>query len=178
MISIHIERQIRIVSRHTLAAAPVALALLLILLAACASSLFGPSSSDQALQIGREIFAENCAVCHGAGGEGQPDWHIRGDNGLLPPPPLNGDGHTWHHGDGLLYRIVSEGGKTLEDPRYPNFRSGMPAFGDRLSHEEIVSVLEYVKSLWGDKKKLGLSIQESQALVSEQDPFPSGKHLN
>ena len=106
-------------------------------------------------------------------GEGQPDWHVRRDDGTLPPPPLNGDGHTWHHGDGLLYRIVSEGGKTLEDPDYPGFRSAMPAFGDRLSPEEIVAVLEYLKHLWGDKTKLGLSIRESQALVSEQDPYPT-----
>ena len=125
------------------------------------------------LSEGKEIFAANCAVCHGARGEGQPDWHVRRDDGTLPTPPLNGDGHTWHHGDGLLYRIVSEGGKTLEDPDYPGFRSAMPAFGDRLSPEEIVAVLEYLKHLWGDKTKLGLSIRESQALVSEQDPYPT-----
>ena len=55
---------------------------------------------------------------------------------------------------------------------YPGFKSAMPAFGDRLSHEQIIEVLTYVKSLWGDKTSRGLSIVESQALVSEQDPFP------
>ena len=50
----------------------------------------------------------------------------------------------------------------------------MPAFGDRLTQEEIVAVLEYVQSLWEDKTKLGVSIRESQALVSEQDPYPVG----
>ena len=49
----------------------------------------------------------------------------------------------------------------------------MPTFGDRLSHQEIIEVLTYVKSLWGDKTKRGLSIRESQTLASEQDPFPS-----
>ena len=48
----------------------------------------------------------------------------------------------------------------------------MPAFGDQLSHEEIIEVLTHVKSLWEDKTKRGLSIWESQALVSKQDPFP------
>ena len=116
----------------------------------------------------------DCAVCHGVGGEGQPDWHVRKKDGTLPPP-LNGDGHTWHHSDGLLYRIVSQGGVILEDPRYPSFKSAMPAFGDRLSHQEIIAVLTYVKSLWGDKTKRGLSIRESQALASEEeDPFPPG----
>ena len=151
-----------------------------VLLTTCSSSpsediqTSGSVSSAQAPPIGREIFASNCAACHGAAGEGQPDWHITNADGTLPPPPLNGDGHTWHHADGLLYRIVSQGGKTLEDPQYSSFKSAMPAFGDRLSHEEIIEVLTYVKSLWGDKTKLGLSIRESQALVSEQDPFPLG----
>ena len=150
-----------------------------VLLTACSSS---PSpdiptpdsvSTVQASPAGREIFASNCAVCHGAAGEGQPDWHVSRDDGTLPPPPLNGDGHTWHHADGLLYRVVSQGGAIFEDPGIPSFKSAMPAFGDRLSHQEIIEVLAYVKSLWGDKSKRGLSIRESQALASEQDPFPS-----
>ena len=61
----------------------------------------------------------------------------------------------------------------FESPNLPGFKSGMPAFGDRLSHEEIVAVLTYVKELWGDKTKLGHSIRETQALVSKDDPFPS-----
>ena len=95
-------------------------------------------------------------------------------DGVLPAPPLNGDGHTWHHGDGTLYTYVSGGGKTFESPDIPSFKSGMPAFGETLSHEEIKAVIEYVKSLWGDKvsRGLGLRLRESQALVSENDPFP------
>ncbi len=151
------------------AAALVLLLLAFALLTSCASS----SPYDPAVvSRGQELFAANCATCHGAGGEGQPNWHITKADGTLPPPPLNGDGHTWHHGDGLLYRVVSKGGQEFEDPRFGSFKSAMPAFGDRLSHDEIVAVLTYVKSLWGDKTKRGISIGESQAFASEQDPFP------
>ena len=122
---------------------------------------------------GQEIFAATCATCHGSGGEGQGDWHIRKPDGTLPAPPLNGEGHTWHHGDGLLYRVVSQGGQLWEDPDIPQFKSGMPAFGDQLSHEEIVDVIEYVKSLWADKEVRGVSIIEHQAAMSDSDPFPS-----
>ena len=165
----------RIASRGAIVAA---LALAILSIAACSSD---PAQAPQAPAVaptvensptGGELFAANCAVCHGAGGEGQPNWHVRKENGTLPPPPLNGDGHTWHHADGLLYRIVSQGGKIYESPDNPSFKSAMPAFGDRLSHEEIVAVLTYIKSLWGDKTRMGLSIRESQALVSEDDPFP------
>ena len=150
-----------------------------VLLTACLSSpgediaTPGSVATVQAAPKGREIFTSNCAACHGAAGEGQPDWHVSKDDGTLPPPPLNGDGHTWHHADGLLYRVVSQGGKIFEDPSIPSFKSAMPTFGDRLSHQEIIEVLTYVKSLWGDKTKRGLSIRESQTLASEQDPFPS-----
>ena len=128
--------------------------------------------------MGQTTFAANCAVCHGAHGEGQPDWHIKKEDGTLPAPPLNGDGHTWHHGDGLLYRTVSQGGAIFEDPAYATFKSGMPAFGDTLTHQEIVAVITYVKSLWGDKTKLGNSIRESQQLISEEDPFPEAGVTN
>ena len=138
----------------------------MVLLAACS-----PSVSEDA-GAGKRIFAANCAVCHGADGQGRPDWHIPNEDGTLPPPPLNGDGHTWHHSDGLLYRIVSQGGQLQEDPDLSSFRSAMPAFGERLSRQEIVQVLTHVKSLWGDKTSRGYSIREWQARASETDPFP------
>ena len=162
------------------AAAFVVLAVGAALLAGCGESSIddnresGSPASSQVVQRGRDVFASTCAACHGAGGEGQPDWHLTKPDGFLPAPPLNGDGHTWHHADGFLYRVVNEGGKFQEDPRFPSFKSAMPAFGDRLSHQEIVAVLTYTKTLWGDKTRAGFSIRESQALVSEQDPFPPG----
>ena len=130
-------------------------------------------SSDPNPRTGQEIFAATCAACHGADGLGQPDWHIPKEDGTLPAPPLNGDGHTWHHGDGLLYRIVSEGGAFLEVPSVPNFESRMPAFREQLIHDELVAVITYIKTFWIDKTSRGLSILESQALVSENDPFPT-----
>ncbi len=150
--------------------APFVLLLLsFLLLTSCTSSFpFDPAVVSR----GKELFAANCATCHGAGGEGQPNWHITKADGTLPPPPLNGEGHTWHHGDGLLYRIVKNGGQEFEDPRFSSFKSAMPAFGERFSHDEIVAVLTYVKSLWDGKTSRGISILESQAFASEQDPFP------
>ena len=126
-----------------------------------------PASSTPS---GRTLFITNCAGCHGVNGEGQPNWHIRNADGALPAPPLNGDGHTWHHADGLLYRIVRDGGAELS---LPGYKSGMPALGETLSHQEIVAVLTYVKSLWESKTSRGISITESQAFASQNDPFPS-----
>ena len=138
------------------------------------SAVTGVSARETSASPGQRIFQANCAVCHGEDGEGQPNWHLKKPDGVLPAPPLNGDGHTWHHGDGTLYTYVSRGGKFFESPDIPSFKSGMPAFGEVLSHDEIIAVLEYVKELWGDKvsEGLGLEKRKSQAVVSETDPYP------
>ncbi len=54
----------------------------------------------------------------------------------------------------------------------------MPAFGEKLSRDEMVSVINYLKILWGDKRAQGLDLllSESQAIVSETDPFPDSEH--
>ena len=133
-----------------------------------------PEATVVFVRSGEALFSGVCAACHGLSGEGQPNWHIRKEDGTLPPPPLNGDGHTWHHGDGFLYKVVRDGGKWMESPDIPHFKSGMPAFGEQLSHDEIIGVITYVKSLWGEKTGRGMSIREWQAEVSLNDPFPAG----
>ena len=165
------------IDRVGIALAALILASLAIL--ACSSSSGGGDAAPPvtepaapASRTGQDIFTTTCVACHGSDGAGQPDWHIPNADGILPAPPLNGDGHTWHHSDGFLYRYVENGGKMLETPSLPDFKSGMPAFGEQLSHDEIVAVLTYVKSLWGDKAKRGATISEGQAMSSAEDPFP------
>ena len=163
------------VDRVGIALAALMLASLAILACSSGESAAVPAATEipaSTAKTGEEIFTTTCVSCHQAGGVGQPDWHIPNEVGVLPAPPLNGDGHTWHHSDGFLYRYVKNGGKMLETPSLPDFKSGMPAFGEQLSHEEIVAVLTYVKSLWGDKTSRGTSIAEWQAMGSVEDPFP------
>ena len=165
----------------TAAFAVAAIAMLVVL--ACSSSPDAntpspterPISTTPVARSGQEVFSSICSVCHGLKGQGQPDWHIPKEDGTLPAPPLNGDGHTWHHGDGFLYRVVRDGGKFQEDPvLLPNFKSAMPAFGAQLSHEEIVAVIAYIKEWWGGKTSRGLNIVEAQAIKSSEDPLPDG----
>lgn len=115
------------------------------------------------VELGRAVYQANCAQCHGANAEGQPFWLQRNPDGTLKAPPHDQTGHTWHHGDGLLFRIVRDGGSIYETP---GFKSNMPAFGDRLSSEDIKAVIAHFKSLWGPDER---SFQEE---VSQRDPFP------
>lgn len=112
---------------------------------------------------GARTYANQCAVCHGARAEGAPNWQERDSSGALPAPPLDSAGHAWHHADGLLVRIVSEGCAAYDGSSSP---CNMPAFGDVLGDEEIRDVLEFMRSLWGDEER---AFQEE---VSRDDPLP------
>lgn len=136
------------IKRRLVLGAPLILLLLGLSLYAARSSR-GPHGTtpddSQVVARGRALYQATCAGCHGALLQGQPEWKVRLPNGLLPAPPHDGSGHTWHHADGLLFAIVHDGGASV---MLPDDQSGMPAFGDHLSDDEIWAVLSYIKSTW------------------------------
>ncbi len=110
------------------------------------------SARDPDIQAGRLLYAENCASCHGANLEGQPNWREPGPDGIFPAPPHDETGHTWHHGDGLLFDYVKLGGQEMmKRMGAGDAKSGMPAFGDRLSDDQIRDILAFVRSTWPDR---------------------------
>jgi mono/diheme cytochrome c family protein len=106
----------------------------------------GADASDaQLVSLGRGVYAANCASCHGANLEGQPNWQQPNPNGSMPAPPHDTTGHTWHHNDEYLFATTKYGGAATSPVAAPN---GMPAFGGTLSDREIWAVLAYIKSTW------------------------------
>lgn len=120
---------------------------LLALLSACDRGPAGPATTDPiALAEGEAIYRAECASCHGARLEGQPDWRIRRPDGKLPAPPHDASGHTWHHPMGQLFEITKHG---LVPPNAPTgYVSDMPAFGSKLNDRQIERVLAYIASTW------------------------------
>ena len=94
--------------------------------------------------LGRQLYAEHCAACHGAALEGQPNWRERKPDGRLPAPPHDASGHTWHHSDAQLAEITRRGVSGI----VPGYESDMPAFEGVLANHEIAAVLAFIKSTW------------------------------
>jgi len=134
------------------------------LLAGCSRSVNKAASDPQLAQqveLGQQVYAANCAACHGPNGEGAPDWKTPKEDGTYPAPPHDASGHTWHHGDDTLLQIIRGGGDSLD---IPNFKSAMPAFGETLSDEEVLAVLAYLKSRWPEEER------QFQAEMTQKDP--------
>ncbi len=110
-------------------------------------------ANQQAVALGRTLYAANCGSCHGANLEGAPNWKQPLADGSMPAPPHDQTGHTWHHNDESLFATVKYGGQASSPPGYLN---RMPAFGGTLSDAEIHAVLAFIKSSWP------LEIQQAQ----------------
>lgn len=134
-----------------------------IALTGLAALLWSYAGEPEEVRKGRLLYADHCAACHGANLEGQPDWQTRLPDGLMPAPPHDVTGHTWHHSDNELLIIVRDGMAGL----VPGQPSAMPAFGALLDEAEIGAVLAYIKSTWPRQAR------EYQALqTSARDPRP------
>lgn len=96
--------------------------------------------SRQQVNRGNVLFQTQCAVCHQPDASGTPDWKKLNADGKLPPPPLNGTAHTWHHPLSVLRRTVKIGGVPLG--------GSMPGFAGKLTDREIDDILAWVQSHW------------------------------
>ena len=114
------------------------------------------------IDAGRSLYANNCASCHGVNLEGQPNWQSPNADGMLPAPPHDGTGHTWHHDNELLFEYTKLGGNAaLEIRGVDGFNSGMPAFSETLTDDEIWDILAYIRSTWSERER---EVQNSRNL--------------
>jgi len=103
------------------------------------ASLQSPLKVDAAsIKAGKELFADNCASCHGEKGLGD------GEAGKeLNPKPANLAmiSGKWIATDGFYMWAISEGGEKL--------KTDMPAFKDALSETERWQIINYLKNGFG-----------------------------
>lgn len=104
------------------------------------------TSDPAVLATGQAVYMQHCAACHGARLEGQPNWRERGANGLLPAPPHDASGHTWHHPDQVLFDLTKHG--VAKAANLKDYTSAMPAYEGVLTDAQIVAVLSWIKAQW------------------------------
>lgn len=92
--------------------------------------------SKNAIQQGAAVFDKNCVSCHGRTGRGDGE-----ASQFLSPRPGN---LAWlsrmpmANWDPFMYWTIAEGGT--------QFRTGMPAYKDKLSNDEIWAVISYIQA--------------------------------
>jgi mono/diheme cytochrome c family protein len=103
------------------------------------ASLANPLTGDkQAIAAGADLFARNCAACHGDLGRGD------GPAGVsLNPAPANLGNPDLNAAmsDGFIYWRIREGGLG------PPFNSAMPAWKGLLDENEIWQLAAFIRSL-------------------------------
>jgi protein-disulfide isomerase/mono/diheme cytochrome c family protein len=98
---------------------------------------------DEQVGTGKALFIKSCAQCHGSEAQGTTNWKKRDEHGFLPPPPLNGTAHAWHHSIDILKRTIREGGSKLGGK--------MPGFGSKFTDAEQNAIISYFQSKWSDE---------------------------
>ncbi len=105
----------------------------------------GDASDQDQVAFGGRIYERICANCHGAGLDGQLGWQQPMKDGTRLAPAHNTEGETWQHSDETLFEIVKFGGDYLK----PDGKSSrMPAFENKMTDDEIWSVIAFIKSNW------------------------------
>ena len=101
-----------------------------------------PGTPDQ-IALGQVVYREHCVSCHGSKLEGAQASEPQTTIGWPLSPPLNADGHVWHHPDRQIFLMIandqSYGGKN---------QSHLFTLGKALTEEQVWGVVAYVKSTW------------------------------
>jgi mono/diheme cytochrome c family protein len=101
----------------------------------------GPSAkADPAVFArGEHIYADKCAMCHGANGEGHPQHY----------PPLARNQSIEMDSSVNPIRIVLNGGFPPGTQRNPE-PYGMPPFAQELNDADAAAVVTYIRTAWGN----------------------------
>jgi mono/diheme cytochrome c family protein len=88
---------------------------------------------------GEKIYKGACIACHEADGSGAPRIY----------PPFPGNANLQSADPTSTLRIILDGAQTVTTPRAPNTGS-MPAYGEKLSNQEIADIANYIRNSWGN----------------------------
>jgi mono/diheme cytochrome c family protein len=103
------------------------------------------ATNQHNVRLGKQVYMERCASCHGRHLQGQPLWQLRDANVHRRAPPLDQAGRAWQHADEELF-FMAKHGHFANTARAPT--SAMPVFEGVLDDRQIVAVIAFVKASW------------------------------
>lgn len=124
---------------------------------AASSSAIPLAADDPAMRAGQVVYASNCAACHGADGTGIQQLF----------PTLKGSASVQSVEPTSLIRVVLQGAQSVATDPAPT-GAAMPAFGWKLSDDEVAAVVTYIRNSWGN----------AAATVSASDVGKSRRQLS
>jgi mono/diheme cytochrome c family protein len=106
---------------------------------------FADAADPTLVALGKHVYMEYCASCHGRALQGQPLWQLDDAFAGRRAPAQDQTGHTWQHADEDLFRKTKDG----RFPTQPaDAVSPMPAFATILDDRQILAALAFIKSRW------------------------------
>ena len=120
-----------------------------------AATLSNPFPPDPAsLEIGQQVFAQNCLACHGAAGRGDGP-QAKG----LNPPPADLLVHIPLHSEAELFRIINDG----------IANTAMPSFEEKFSDDERWHLINYLGVFHADQSLAESYYQEGLVYADQGD---------
>lgn len=109
-----------------------------------------PNDVEQ-VQLGKLVYQQNCARCHGKNLQGETsDWQRAKADGFMPAPPLDATGQSWENTERVLFRIIKLGANVVIGPA---IQTKMKPYDGILSDKEIWAVVAYIKTHWNDEQR-------------------------
>jgi mono/diheme cytochrome c family protein len=110
-------------------------------------------------RTGQELFRAACAACHGLDGRGAPRSTVGFDN---PLPDFSDCSFATREPNADWFSIVHGGGPTRA------FTRRMPAFGQALSDDEIIRILDFLRGFCQEPRWPRGELNVPRALVTEK----------
>jgi len=115
---------------------------------------FADATDAANVTLGKRIYQQRCASCHGRQLQGQPLWQLQDQFSGRRAPAHDASGHTWEHSDEELFHMTKYGHFSDAPAGVPAY---MPAFADSLADAQILAVIAFIKARW----PLGLRVSQS-----------------
>lgn len=97
------------------------------------------SPDEPIMKQGQAIYGDQCAACHGMGGQGIVGLFLR-----LGGSPLVQQEHATS-----LMHVVLAGSRAVATEAAPT-GPAMPSFAWKLSDDQVAAVLTYIRNAWGN----------------------------